>query len=415
MIAVWIIFFLLFSAIFSGSEIAFISANKLDVEIKKNKRGARSRCINYFYQHPNSFLGTMLVGNNIALVAFTTLLTIPLEHFLTSYFHVPHGMLLLLIVTVIVTVIVLIFGEFLPKTLFKLYGANMLWMLAIPLRIIMFLLGLPTKLMVGLTNSMLKKGADGDKDEQQNVFTRLDLEKYMEQMNLEKELRVDKAMFGNALKLKDTKVRECLIPRNEIQYIDISASIVELEDTFAETGLSRLIVVDGDIEQVKGYVHHQSLFHDPKSIRAIMRDIEFVPEVFHVSELMQTFMKKRTNIACVVNEFGGVSGVITLEDIIEEIFGEIEDEHDEEDEFIEQEISDKEYRFSGRLEIDLINEKYGLHIPEGEHHTLSGYLVMTRGEIPDEGEEIELDGYQFIIEEVSKTKIETLRVIVLDE
>ncbi len=414
MITFWILFFLLFSAIFSGSEIAFISANKLDVEIKKNKRGTRSKCINYFYNHPNQFLGTMLVGNNIALVVFTTLLTIPLEQLLGTYFHLSSGVIMLLTVTILVTLVVLIFGEFLPKTLFKLYGANMLWMLAIPLRVVMFLLGVPTQLMVGITNFMLSRTKGGDAQDQQNVFTRMDLEKYMKEMNLEKELEVDKAMFGNALKLKGTRVRECLIPRNEMEYIDISASIVSLEQAFAETGLSRLIVVDGDIENVLGYVHHRSLFNSPTSIESIIKPIQFVPEVLYVSELMQTFMSKRSNIACVVNEFGGISGVITLEDIIEEIFGEIEDEHDEEDEFIEQTIAEGVYRFSGRLEIDILNEKYDLHLPETEHHTLSGYLVMTRGEIPEEGEEFILDGYKFIIEEASKTKIETLKVIVLE-
>ena len=414
MIALWIILFLIFSAIFSGSEIAFISANKLDVEIKKNKRGTRSRCINFFYKHPNYFLGTMLVGNNIALVVFTTLLTIPLEFFLITTFNLSSELLLLFLVTIIITIIILIFGEFLPKTLFKLYGANMLFMLAIPLRLVMFLLSGPTKLMVGLTNSILKRGIKGSEEEPPNVFTRLDLEKYMEETSLQKELEVDKELFGNALKLQGTQVRECLIPRNEIEYIDINSSIGELEQAFGSTGLSRLIVIEGDIENVLGYVHHQSLFRSASSIRTIMRPIQFVPEVLHVSGLMRTFMKRRTNIACVVNEFGGISGVITLEDIVEEIFGEIEDEHDEKGEFIEEKISDNEFLFSARLEIDLLNEKYGLNIPEGEHNTLSGYLVMSRREIPQKGEVIEQDGYSYTIEEVSNTKIEVIRVKVLD-
>ncbi len=414
MLAFGIVLFLILSAIFSGSEIAFISANRLDVEIKKNKRGTRSRFIQYFYDNPNNFLGTMLVGNNIALVVFTTLLTIPLERFLTHYFHLPEGVFMLLSVTVITTIIILIFGEFLPKTLFKLYGANMLFLLAIPLRIVMFLLGLPTKFMVGLTNVMLKKSKGDELNEPQTVFTRLDLQEYVEDTNLEKELEVDKSIFGKALRLKETRVRDCLIPRTEIEYVDISASIQELEEKFIETGLSRLIVVEDDIENVKGYVHHQSLFHSPRSIVAIMRPLQFVPEVLFVSNLMRTFMKKRTNIACVVNEFGGVSGLITLEDIIEEIFGEIEDEHDEEGEYIEEVVSDNEFRFSGRMEIDQINEKYRLDIPADAFQTLSGYLVMTRGEIPEEGEVIQQDRYNFVIEEVSNTKIETVRVIKRD-
>ncbi len=204
-----------------------------------------------------------------------------------------------------------------------------------------------------------------------------------------------------------------MIPRPEIEYIDITASMQELEDLFRETKHSRLIVVQDDIDNVLGYVHHQQLLQQPKSIRNIIMDIQFVPEVMHVTNLLNRLIQDQVSIACVVDEFGGLSGVITLEDILEELFGEIEDEHDEEDK-IEIQVSDDEYVFSGRLEIDYLNEKYPtLKLPEGDYHTLSGYLVMTTENIPEESVEITLGDYKFILESVSETKIETVRVIKL--
>jgi len=215
------------------------------------------------------------------------------------------------------------------------------------------------------------------------------------------------------LEFRQVKVKECVVPRTEIQAIDINASIEELLALFQSSRLSRIVVIDGDMDNILGYVHHQQMLSQPKQLKNIVLDIPFVPEVMRVQEVMNLFIKSRVSIACVVDEFGGTAGIITLEDIVEEIFGEIEDEHDQED-YIEQQISEQEFLFSGRLEIDYLNEKYEvLNFPEGEYHTLSGYLVTTTETIPQQGVEIELEGYRFILELVSDTKIETIRVVKL--
>ncbi|MCB0606117.1 MAG: HlyC/CorC family transporter [Lewinellaceae bacterium] len=406
---------LLFSALFSGAEIAFISANKLKLELKKKKNAARGRVVTYFFERPAEYLSTMLVGNNVALVIFTTALTVPLNNLLIDQIGLQHEGLNLFVQTLIGTVIVLIFGEFLPKTLFRLYADEILYFLALPLRMIQILLLPFSWLMIRASNGLLKLFFKTASQPVEQTFTRLDLENLVNATGSDsQEEIVDKQLFGNALNLKETRVREAMVPRTEIENIDVSASVAELEQLFMDTKLSRIIVTKDDIDNVLGYVHHQQLLIKPIDIKTLILEIPFVPEAMRVTDLMNKFIKERTSIACVVDEFGGISGLITLEDILEEIFGEIEDEHDEED-YVEVQVSESEYRFSGRLEIDYLNAKYALDLPEGEYHTLSGFLVMTMENIPPQGEAIDLNGYRFILESVSNTKIETVRVIKLSE
>ncbi len=414
MLIVFAILFLLLSALFSGSEIAFISANKLKIELKKKKSAGRGAILTGFYEKPAEFLGTMLVGNNIALVVFTYLMTTIMGPSLTRV--TTNDFLLLLLNTVIITGIVLIFGEFLPKTLFRLYADDVLYFLAYPLRIIEGILLAPAWVMTRLSNLLLKVIVSRESVQTvENAFTRLDLENFIRESQIDIQSEVDSQLFGKALNLKDTRVRDCMVPRPEIESIEVQASVRELEQLFLETKLSRILVIDDDIDNVLGYVHHQQLLSQPKSIRSLIMELPFIPEAMRVTDLMNKFIKDRINIACVVDEFGGVAGVITLEDILEEIFGEIEDEHDEE-EYVDEQIGEHEYLFSGRLEIDYLNEKYeDLQLPEGEYHTLSGYLVMTTETIPEQGAEIILNGYKFILALVSDTKIETVRVIKLPE
>ncbi len=412
-IAIAIIFFLLLSALFSGTEIAFISASKLKIELKRQKGSKSGSILSRFYKSPASFLATMLVGNNIALVIFTSLMTNPLDTLFSNYFD-EGNLLLLLINTIIITIIVLIFGEFLPKTIFRLFADDILYFLAYPLRFLQFFLAIPAWLMTKLSNFLLRVLFKMPVEKVENVITRLDLENFIRDTQTKsEEENIDTDLFERALHLKQVKVRECMVPRPEIESIDIKASVEQLKKVFLEKNHSRLIVTDGDIDNILGYVHHQKLLKDPSTIKQIKMDIPIVPEVMNVRHLMNVFIKTRINIAWVVDEFGGTAGIITLEDILEEIFGEIEDEHDQE-EYIEEIISEEEYRFSGRLEIDYLNEKYeDLNFPEGDYHTLSGYLVMTNEMIPAQGAEIELDGYKFVLDLVSDTKIEIIRVFKL--
>ena len=414
MLIALIIFALMLSALFSGTEIAYISANKLRVELKKKKGSRRGQILAGFYEAPASFLGTMLVGNNIALVVFTYLLTQLIEPSLlqVAFFQAPF--VLLLVETILATLIVLFFGEFLPKTLFRLYADDILYFLAYPLKVLQWLLLIPSWVMTRLSNLLLR-ALRTPMEEVDNAFTRLDLENFINDSQADTmEDNIDRELFGKALNLRDVRVRECMVPRPEIENIDIGASVGDLEQLFRETKLSRIIVTKDDIDNVLGYVHHQQLLKQPKSISKLILDLPFVPEAMRVTDLLNQFIRDRINIAIVVDEYGGVSGLITLEDILEEIFGEIEDEHDQE-EYVETVIRPgQEFIFSGRLEIDYLNEKYALGLPEGDYHTLSGYLVMTHGAIPERGDVMELNGYRFVLELVSDTKIETVRVVRLE-
>lgn len=407
-----IVVFLVLSAFFSGSEIAFVSANKLGIAVKKEKNTRRSKIISRFYDEPKSFLGTMLVGNNIALVAFTYFMTMLLTPYISPI--VGEGAVSLILYTLIITLVVLIFGEFIPKTLFSLYSTKMLFILAYPLAFFKWILAIPTFFMTGLSNFILNRFVTIPEYVSENALNRVDLEHFIADSLSDEQDDIDKEILTNALTLGINKASHCMIPRTEIVSIDRTASIEELIEIFKESKLSRIIVTDGDIDNIDGYVHHQQLLDDPKSIKKVIMEILYIPEVMNLKDLLMQFIKDGTNIACVVDEFGGTAGIITLEDIIEEIFGEIEDEHDVEG-YVMHKLNDNEYLFSGRLEVDHINEKFPeLDIPDGEYQTLSGYIVMTSEDIPQLGEQVTLGDYCFKIEEVDETKIETVRVIKLN-
>lgn len=407
MLILVIITFLILSALFSGSEIAFISANKLRIELKKKRGTYRSLILANFYEKPAAFLSSMLVGNNIALVAFTTLATIPLNQALGGY--ITNELALLLINTLVLTLVVLIFGEFVPKTLFRLYADQVLYFLAVPLRWLQFLLYAPSWLMTQASRGLISLFFSEPDRQIDRAFTRLDLENFINETSGDDEEVIDRELFGKALNLYDVRVRDCMVPRTEIENIDLSASIEDLAALFQETRLSRLIITEGDIDAVRGYVHHQQLLDNPAGIPELVRDINFVPEVTRVTDLLNRFIKERLNVVCVVDEFGGLAGIVTLEDMLEQIFGEIEDEYDD-DEHIELQVDDHTYLFSGRLEIDYLNDKFNLDLPVGDYQTLSGYLVSTAENIPEQGESVVLDPYRFVMETVSNTRIETVRV-----
>lgn len=407
-----IILSLVLSALFSGTEIAFVSANKLRVEIKKKKSARRGSIISGFYNDPASFLGTMLVGNNIALVLFTTLMTKLIEPYFLEWmpFLTERPLALLLLETLVITIVVLIFGEFLPKTLFRLFADQVLYFLAVPLQLLKWILLAPSWLMTKLSNQLLRL-LRTPVEQVDNAFTRLDLEHFIQGTQGNEEEDIDRELFGKALNLRGVRVRECMIPRPEIENIDVTATVEDLEQLFRETKLSRIIITNQDIDNVLGYVHHQQLLKRPRSISREIMELPYVPEAMPVADLLSRFIRDRINIAMVVDEFGGISGLITMEDILEELFGEIEDEHDQE-EHVERVIEEgQEYIFSGRLEVDYLNEKYDLDLPEGEYHTLSGYIVTQTGTIPEQNDELIFGGYRFVLELVSDTKIETIRMI----
>lgn len=387
-----------------------MSASKLGVEIKREEGSRRGKILGRFFDKPDDFLGTMLVGNNIALVVFTYFMAELINPLVMPI--IGHEVALGLILTLISTIVVLIFGEFLPKTIFRLFSNEALFFLAYPLVVFKIFLKVPTWFMIKLTNLFISGFVKSPDKKLTEALTRTDLYHYINETLSDFHEDIDKEIFTNALNLNQLKVRDCMIPRPEIIHFDKGESVEDLIQLFIKTKVSRILIVDGDIENVIGYIHHQQLLNNPKSIKRLILDIAFVPETMNARDLMMRFINENQNLACVVDEFGSTAGIITLEDILEEIFGEIDDEHDIE-EYIEKKISDTEYVFSGRLEIDYLNETYDtLSFPEGDYHTLSGYLIMTSGNIPTQsGEVIDLDGYQFVIEKLSDTKIETVRVI----
>lgn len=410
MLLFWIFVFLILSAFFSGMEIAYVSANKVGIEISKNKGSSRGKLLSRFYEEPKDFLGTMLVGNNIALVVLTTLATALISPHLEPFLGT--GIWLLMANTVIITLFVLLFGEFLPKVFFSLYANELLSGFAYPLAFFKYLFKFPVWLMTVLSTLILKYVLRTNVESEEIRLTRLDLQHYINRNILEED-EIDKEIFENALNLDSLKVRDCLIPRTEIIGIDIDADRNELIKIFEDSNHSRILVFEGDIENVKGYIHHQHLINDFISVRESMVEVPFIPETMSARDLLLQLREDQKNLACVVDEFGGIAGIITMEDILEEIFGEIEDEYDDED-LIERKINDNEFLFSGRHEISDLNEMYtNINIPEGDYQTLSGFIVMTSGQIPKEGEELQLGNYKFVFEKVSHTKIDLVRMIVL--
>ena len=306
-----ILIFLVLSAFFSGSEIAFVSANKLGIAVKKEQNSRRGNIISRFYEKPKAFLGTMLVGNNIALVAFTYFMTILLTPHIEPIFG--EGIFSLLVYTLIITLVVLIFGEFLPKTIFSLWANKMLYVLAYPLLFFKWLLAIPTFFMTGLSNFILNRIVDVPEESADDVLNRVDLQHYITDTLSDDQDDIDKEILTNALTFGHNNAAHCMVPRTEIVWIDKKASMQELIDLFRESKLSRIIVADGDVDNIEGYIHHQQLLDNPKTLMGAFMDIIFVPQVMNLKDLMSQFIKDGTSIACVVDEFGGTAGIITLE------------------------------------------------------------------------------------------------------
>lgn len=397
-------------AFFAGIEIAFVSANKLRVELLKEKGSTRARIISNFNSNPSRFISAMLIGLNIALVLFGTIS----EHYFTPErlgFQNHNPYVWLILQTVITTFIILIIGELIPKILFRVNSDQSLLIFAYPVQLFYWLLSPLAALFHNLAQWLIKRLTGIEINDSKPTFTKADLEYLIKETAVQDESGDDEAdhlnseIFEKALYLKDVKVRNCMVPRPEIQAVEISEPFEELRKKFIETKLSRLLVYDENIDHIKGYVHHHDLLKSPQSVAQVIRPIQVIPSSMTARDLLLQFIRERQNIAWIVDEYGGTAGIITLEDLMEEIFGEIEDEHDTED-LTEKKVSDSEFVFSGRLEVDYLNREYELDIPEGEYATLSGYLINGMEDIPEPGESFDLDHFHFKILRASNTRLE---------
>ncbi len=409
MIIFWIIVFTIFSAIFSGMELAFVSANRVGIEIEKNKESLRGKIFSYFYNNPKEFIGAMLIGNNISLVILTFLFSQLLDSHVTGI--LDSDVIKLLIETLIITAFILVFAEFLPKTIFSVYANKSMLALSLPVYFITLILRIPTLFFTYISTFILKYIFKTKVIEDNIQLTRIDLKNFVDS-NITEEDDIEKEMFQKALNLDQVKARDVMIPRNEIITVDKTISREKLKQVFSESRHSRIIIIDGDIENILGYIHHQQLIiNNIKNAGDQIMPIDFVPETVNAKDLLMQFIKDKQSIAIVVDEYGSVAGLITIEDLMEEIFGEIEDEYDKED-TVEKVLSDNEYIFSGRLEIDYINENYkAINLPDEEYNTLSGLVVMTSGNIPLVGDKIEIENYTFEVLKIDEKKVELIKII----
>ena len=411
---------ILLSAFFSGMEIAFVSANKLRLELDKQSEPFNSRILKLITANPGRYIATMLVGNNIALVIYGIVFATLLQPVIGRFIHTDS--LVFFLQTLISTIIILLFAEFLPKTLFRIMPNMLLNIFSVPLAFFYVIFYPVTQLTISITNWMMRSffRTDTSASDKSLVFSRIDLDEFVSQQdqnNLEKKESVETEvkLFKNALDFSKVKLREIMVPRTEIEVLDINSSIEELKQKFVETGYSRIIFFEDNIDNIIGYVHSSVIFQKPESIKPYITNVLIVPESMPANKLLSTFIKEHRSIAIVVDEFGGTSGMVTSEDILEEIFGEIEDEHDTSD-IIERKISDNEYIFSGRSEIDLINEKYFINLPESEDfETLAGFILFYHESIPKINSIIKIENFQFKILKATNTKIELVKLTITEE
>lgn len=407
-----------FSAFFSGVEIAFVSSNKLRFEMDKNKGSITSRILSKFFKHPNTFISTMLVGNNVALVIYGILMAQLIgENLLNGI--IDNQFLLVLFQTVISTFIILVTGEFMPKTIFKINPNLSLNIFAIPLYICYIILYPISKFASGISNLLLRIfGIKVNKDASAKAFTKIDLD-YLIQSSIEnsdskEELDAEVKIFQNALDFSTIKIRDCMIPRTEIVAVEKDASIDELKSGFIESGISKIIVYEDSIDNIVGYIHSSEMFRNMADWTESVQQVPIVPETMAAHKLMKLFMQKKKSLAVVVDEFGGTAGIVSLEDLVEEIFGDIEDEHDTTS-YIAKEITEGEYILSARLEIEKVNEMFNLDLPESDDYLTVGGLILDHYQsFPKLHEIIKINQYQFKIIKVTATKIELVKLKVID-
>ena len=405
---------LLFSAFFSGVEIAFISANKLQLELDKNKGRFSSRMIAFFSKNESDFITTMLVGNNISLVVYGIVMTRILTPQLQLFFY--SDLALLLVQTIVTTLIVLVTAEFLPKAVFRIFPNQILSIFSAPIWLFFIVFRPIAILMLNTANFLLKHVLKQNIAEDKQVFGKTDLDDFLSNAKSaegEEDTRVEVEMLQNALDLSEKKVRECMVPRTEIIAVDILSSIEEVKQKFITTKLSKLLVYKGNIDTIIGYIHSSDLFKNPNNLRSFLLPLPFVTESMKAIELLNQFIETNKGVAVVLDEFGGTSGMLTIEDVTEEIVGEIVDEHDIE-EIMDKQLVDDKYQLFARLDVEQVNKKYELNLPESDHYeTIAGLILSQMEEIPKQGDIITLEEFQFTIIKVNNTAIQEVQLEVL--
>ncbi|TXD83499.1 HlyC/CorC family transporter [Subsaximicrobium wynnwilliamsii] len=421
-----IILMLLLSAFFSGMEIAYISSNKIHIEIEKKQGDFLASILTKLTAKPSKFIATMLIGNNIALVIYGFLMGDVLvawfQSMLPSQYPMVHYLLYdfsLLSQTIISTIVILITAEFLPKVFFQIYANSFLKIFAFPAYLFYLLFWFMSSFIMWISNSILRRFFKTEGDNVQLAMTKIELGNYIsEQMeSVEEHDEVDSEIqiFQNALEFSEVKAREVMVPRTEIVAVEVSESLKTISNLFIESGLSKILVYKENIDDILGYVHSFELFKKPKSLKAITMPVVFVPATMLVKDVLSILTKKRKSMAVVIDEYGGTAGIMTIEDIVEELFGEIEDEHDSVA-LIEEKLGVHHFKFSARLEVDYINETYKLNLPESENYeTLGGLIVHATEGIPQVNDTVIMATYKFKILEVSSTKIDLLELQVIGE
>ncbi|MBI1286882.1 MAG: DUF21 domain-containing protein [Flavobacteriales bacterium] len=406
---------LVLSAFFSGMEIAFVSANRFKIEVDRKKGNLSGSIIGGFLEQPSRFISTLLVGNNIALVVYGIVMANVLEPWIRTFTETESA--ILVVQTILSTLLILVTAEFLPKAFFRINPNRMLDLFAVPAKVSYVLLYPLVWVIDRFSKQILSALFKVKLNEEKMTFGRSDLDEYVNEFTSsdeEQEVDSEIKIFRNALSFSDIKVRECMIPRTEIVAVDIETDINELKAKLVETGLSKILIYRDEIDNIIGYVHSFELFQRPSSIKNIIRPISLVPESTKVKDLLKQFGQQRRSVAVVLNEYGGTAGMVTVEDIVEEIFGDIEDEHDKED-LVEERISENEYRLSARLEIHYINEAFNLDLPESDNYTtLAGYIIEHYQSIPQLDEVIRFEDYEFTVTKVDSTRIDEVVLRVLD-
>jgi putative hemolysin len=410
---------LILCAFFSGMEIAFITSNKIYLEIEKKQNNFLSQILTKLTEKPSQFIATMLIGNNVALVIYSFFMGDLLMRWFVTLGLEFSSFVNLLIQTILSTLIVLITSEFLPKVFFQIYANSFVKFFAIPAYFFYIVFYVVSTFIMWISDTILKRFFKTEGDFVPLFFSKIELGNYItEQMNhYEDHETVDSEIqiFQNALEFSGVKARDIMTPRTEISGVDILDSVDDLKGMFIKTGYSKIMVYQNSLDDCIGYVHSFELFKKPKTIKSILIKVEYVPETIFIKEALDLLIKKRKSVAVVLDEYGGTAGIITIEDIVEELFGEIEDEHDSEEIRIEQEVETGVFLFSARLDVEYINQTYKLNIPESDSYgTLGGFIVDYTKEIPQKGNKISIGNYNFVIEEASNNKIELVKMTIID-